>query len=81
MSNSTSFSWLINVLLENSDFLLIKIPLSWDSQEFVKKSNLLLVREKIFKINNSDATEICTISECIYKLIERKEVLEKLKKL
>lgn len=80
-SNSTSFTWLINVLFENSDFLIIKVPLTWDSQEFIKKSHLLAVREKILKINNSDTTEICTISECIYKLIERKEVLEKLKKL
>ena len=81
LSNSTSFSWLINVLLENSDFLLIKIPLSWDSQEFVKKSNLLVVREKILKINNSDTTEICTMSKCIYKFTEQRELLEKLKKL
>ena len=80
-SNSTSFTWLINVLFENPEFLVIKVPLLWSSVEFIKNSNLLVIREKIFKINNSDATEICTISECIYKLIERKEVLEKLKKL
>jgi len=80
-SNSTSFTWLISVLFENSDFLIIKVPLTWDSQEIIKKSYLLAVREKILKINNSDTTEICTISECIYKFTEQRGLLEKLKEL
>ena len=80
-SNSASFTWLINVLFENPEFLVIKVPLLWYSQEFIKKSNLLIVREKILKVNNSNTTEICTLSECIYNFIERREVLEKLKKL
>ena len=80
-SNSTSFTWLISVLFENSDFLLIKVPLSWSNQEFIKKSNLLVIREKILKINNSNKTEICTISECIYKFTEQREFIEKMKEL
>ena len=78
-SNSTSFTWLISVLFENPKFLLIKVPLLWSSGEFIKNSNLLVVREKIFKINNSVTTEICTISECIHKFTEQRKVLEKLK--
>jgi uncharacterized protein YyaL (SSP411 family) len=81
LSNSTSFTWLINVLFENSEFLMIKVPISWNSQGFFRNSNLLARREKIFKVNNSDATEICNISECIYKFSEQREVLEKLKEL
>ncbi|MFG1556293.1 MAG: thioredoxin domain-containing protein [Thermoplasmataceae archaeon] len=80
-SNSTSFTWLINALFENSDSLIIKVPLTWDSQEFIKKSCLLAVREKILKVNNSNTTEICKMSECIYKFIEQKKTLEKLKEL
>lgn len=80
-SNSTSFTWLISVLFENSDFLIIKVPLTWDSQEIIKKSHLLAVREKILKINNSNKTEICTMSECIYKFTEQRGLLEKLKEL
>ena len=80
-SNITSFTWLINTLFENSDFLLIKVPLSWSNQEFIKKSYLLVVREKILKINNSNKTEICTISECIYKFTEQREFIEKMKEL
>lgn len=81
LSNSTSFTWLIRVLFENPKFLLIKVPLLRDGLGFIKKSYLLVVREKILKINNSDTTEICTMSECIYKFTEQRELLEKLKEL
>ena len=81
LSNSTSFTWLINVLFEIPEFLVIKVPLLWGSTEFIKNSNLLMIREKILKINNSDTTDICTISECIYKFTEQGKFIEKLKEL
>ena len=80
-TNSTSYSWLITVLYEIRESIVIKLPESWITNNLKVSLNLLLNREKILKKVNSNSTEICTISECLYKFLNQKEELEILKKL
>ncbi len=81
LTNSTSYSWLITVLYEIPESIIIKLPEAWITSNYTESLNLLSIREKILKKVNSNSTEICKVSECIYKFTKQKEELEILKKL